>query len=56
MHSVPGLSEVGVDLGQELVGLRSFGHREAGRGVQLPALDPGLGPRGRLLSSEESEE
>ena len=42
MHRVPGLGEVGVDLGQELVGLRSFGHREAGGGVKEATLDPSL--------------
>ena len=42
VHRVPGLGEVGVDLGQELVGLRCFGHREAGRGMQMVTLDPSL--------------
>ena len=42
MHRVPGFGEVGVDLGQEIVGLRCLGHREAGGGVQEVTLDPSL--------------
>ena len=52
MDSIPGLSEVSVDLGQELVGLRRFWHREAGGGVQQATLDTSLGPGGCLLLSE----